>query len=77
MSNETTKSLDSETVLLYEELSQLVREAEQSLEKAKAFADQHNLVFEFSPAYGMGGTYYGGKGHPHESQGWYPSSGSC
>lgn len=42
-----------------QELAALVEAAEAALEKAKDFADKHQLSFAWEPHYGMGGTYYG------------------
>lgn len=63
---------------LQAELEALATAAEEALTKATDFADEHNLEFTFSPAYGMGGWYkpvnceegYG-------ETGWNPSSQSC
>lgn len=42
----------------------LIRECEQ-------IADQHDVCFDFSVAYGMGGSYY------PDDNGWYSSSQDC
>jgi hypothetical protein len=56
----------------------LVVAAEKNIREAEVLADEHGLDFSFSPAYGMGGTYYG-EGHKYEwvEHGWNPSSMSC
>lgn len=58
----------------------LVGAAEENIHEAEKLADEFGLDFDFSPAYGMGGTYYG-EGHEYTTQwaeqGWNPSSMSC
>lgn len=61
-------------------IAQLVSQAEGNISEAAELADEFSLDFNFSPAYGMGGNYYG-EGHPwingYTEQGWNPSSMSC
>lgn len=56
----------------------LVAKLYKALAEAEAHADTHNLSFNFEPAYGMGGTYYG-KNNKHDwsEPGWNPSSQNC
>lgn len=55
-----------------------VKEAMESLEKAKTIADKYNVSFRFSPAYGMGGSYDPDEWDSSDSSsGWRPSSQSC
>lgn len=60
-----------------------VKEAMESLEKAKVIADKYGVSFTFSPAYGMGGNYMGKNATDWDSSDcsdsgtWYPSSQSC
>lgn len=73
----------------YEELQRKLAKAESALAEAKAYADAEGLSFRMSPAYGMGGTYYG-TSHPEFAEinkyanyenglddGWSASSSSC
>jgi hypothetical protein len=65
----------------YEHLYKLVAEFERKLTEAERYADEFGLEFDISPAYGMGGTYYGtaedvGTRWERE-KGWMPSSQSC
>lgn len=53
------------------QIAKLVAEAYAALETAEAVADKYNLVFDFDPAYGMGGYYDGADGE------WNPSSQGC
>ena len=63
----------------------LVEKAEEALAQAEKFADQNGLHFNFSPAYAMGGSYYGhGDKDPNETNewgddqyGWHASSANC
>lgn len=64
-----------------QEIAHLVKSAYDNLALAQALADEHKLEFSFSPAYGMGGTYYG---YPSEDKwdyrdepGWQSSSSTC
>lgn len=41
------------------QLNELVKNAENALKEAEAFADKYGLGFHFCPEYGMGGTYFG------------------
>lgn len=63
-----------------ERIAVLVGAAEENIAEAEKLADEFGLDFGFSPAYGMGGTFYG-EGHPwingYTEQGWNPSSMSC
>lgn len=70
----------------YSKLAQLVKDAEDALSKAQEFADQHGLYFDFGPAYGMGGTYFGVSNEDRKEMeqtgtrledGWLASSNSC
>lgn len=49
------------------------------LSAAKKLADKYKLSFSFSPAYGMGGRYYGNveDRYNDESEGWQASSHDC
>ena len=70
---------------LTKHLADLVQAAYDALNAAEAFADEHKLSFNFSPAYGMGGSYDGeveNRSVPEyvdreDHDGWYPSSQSC
>jgi hypothetical protein len=59
-------------------IAELVQQAYDALNEAESVADEHKLDFSFSPAYGMGGTYYPA-GHEYKwvEEGWNPSSQSC
>lgn len=54
-----------------EELDLAVAEFNAALDKAESIANKHNLDFDISPAYGMGGTYSG------KDREWQSSSNSC
>lgn len=58
------------------EIAKLVDEAYAALATAEGLADKHGLEFDFSPEYGMGGTYYGYE-PKWSNAGWNPSSQSC
>lgn len=47
---------------LYAELNVLVEVAQTALAEAQRFANENDLSFNFSPAYGMGGTFYPASG---------------
>jgi hypothetical protein len=74
---------DAELKKRNEELSKLVKAAEEALHKAQAFADKYHLEFGWYPAYGMGGHYYGAPdekdsdGYTDREHGWRSSSQSC
>lgn len=51
-------------------MANFVAQAKVNLEAAQAIADEWGVDFSFSPAYGMGGTYYG-------NSGWNSSSQNC
>lgn len=69
------------------ELQELVKQAYAAVAKAQEFADQHDLEFGFSLAYGMGGHYYSAKteerlemendGADYLDNGWSSSSRGC
>lgn len=40
-------------------LAELTKNIQNAIEEAEKFADEHDLDFGISPAYGMGGHYYG------------------
>lgn len=65
-------------------LKELVSTAEAALAEAELFAIKHGLEFSFSPAYGMGGTFYGSMEDSNKSyygidndHGWIASSQTC
>ncbi len=69
---------DREIKIRNEELSVLVEEAYAALKKCEAFADKYHLEFSWSPAYGMGGWYYGDPAErEYPEDGWRSSSASC
>lgn len=41
----------------HDRIAELVQQAYDALSEATRIADQHKIEFDFSPAYGMGGTY--------------------
>lgn len=57
-------------------IADLLAQAESAISLAENLADEHELSFEFAPAYGMGGTYNGGD-TKWLDEGWNPSSMSC
>jgi hypothetical protein len=69
----STLSKEDAEKLMHEKVS----EAYAALAEAEALADTFKLWFNFEPAYGMGGTYEGGRKNPDTDDGWYPSSQSC
>lgn len=65
-----------------EEIKNLVDSAYASIKLAEALAQEHKLDFDFSVAYGMGGTYYGDASkidswHGRSQPGWVSSSEEC
>jgi hypothetical protein len=60
--------------------------AKELIKECEVLAEKHKVVFSFSPAYGMGGTYFP---HPEKAEdwessncyeeqyGWQPSSQGC
>lgn len=40
------------------EIKRLVAKAKEQITQAEALADKHGIIFDFSVAYGMGGSYY-------------------
>ena len=69
----STLSKEDAEKLMHEKVS----EAYAALAEAEALADVHKLMFNFEPAYGMGGCYAGGRLNPDTDDYWYPSSLSC
>jgi len=64
------------------ELNAMVSKVLSDLAACERFADEHKLSFSFSPAYGMGGHYYGDpedrySPYGDEPEGWSPSSQGC
>jgi hypothetical protein len=57
-------------------IAELVLQAESNISEAEHLAREHELTFDFCPAYGMGGTYNGGN-TTWLDDGWNPSSMSC
>lgn len=63
------------------EIAVQVATAYKALAKAEALAIKHKLEFSFSPAYGMGGRFYGEVEEDDwtdlEEPGWVSSSHDC
>lgn len=68
------------------QVSGLVQEAYNKLHEAEKIANEYGIVFSFSPAYGMGGTYYPPRNDDYndsddwydsDEQGWVSSSEQC
>jgi hypothetical protein len=75
---------DREHRIRQQELSDLIARAEEALADCTKFADKYHLSFGWSPAYGMGGYYYGDPkdkvdkyGEDRTENGWRASSQSC
>ena len=65
-----------------EQIAEAVSIAYEAINLAESIADRNDLEFDFSPAYGMGGTYYSegyvkNEGLRWSSPGWNYSSQSC
>jgi|GEM_PF-3761306 seryl-tRNA synthetase len=68
-----------------EKLANAVQRANDALQEATNIADKYGLSFNFGPAYGMGGTYYGRENadydesdyYDSDEQGWVSSSEQC
>lgn len=68
-----------------EQVSELVQEAYNKLNEAQKIAKEYGIVFSFSPAYGMGGTYYPPRDDDYNDsdewygsdEGWVSSSADC
>lgn len=61
-----------------EDLDKAVSEAYAALSRAEKIADELEIEFEFSPAYGMGGWYCPASCvQDPDEVGWNPSSHSC
>ncbi len=58
-------------------IDELVKEAYAKITEAEELSEQSGLEFYFSPAYGMGGTYYPENNAWEVSPGWSASSQSC
>lgn len=62
------------------DIAACVAAAYEALAKAEQIADEYELSFSFSPAYGMGGYYSGNKDDRDEydpDNGWSSSSQNC
>jgi hypothetical protein len=76
---------EDEKKLALERIAAKVKEAEDAIKAAEQIADEHQVSFSFTPAYGMGGSYYPKKveGVERENnwwgsdEGWVSSSRNC
>lgn len=66
-----------------EKISSLVQQAKNTIAEAEKIADEYNIPFDFSLAYGMGGTYYPVREDDYDNSddyyeaGWNSSSSMC
>lgn len=58
-------------------IAELVETAHKAIKEAEQLAIEHQLTFDFSVSYGMGGTFYGDSKHEYLDTHWHPSSHSC